>query len=304
GRAMRHVARTNRVAGHRHAWNQSSLVLARIGKQHRARHRSSRRASAIAIRRVCSRRMGRSRGGTDCERAREVMTPTSETPLKIVVVSAFYSDGMGYSENCLPKVLPSFGHDVHVITSTFNVSGNEPAYDDTYKEFLGPRQVPAGTSTVDGYRVHRLESDLLSGYVRIKGMSKRVAELSPDIVHSLEIASLQTFELAVRRPLARYRLFTETHQCMSVVRPYMRQSSGPPLKRAATRLTRTLPGNLASLAVESCYAVTPDCAEVAGRFYGVPDHKLKMQSLGTDTDLFLPVETEVDQQDRHAVRAS
>ena len=224
--------------------------------------------------------------------------------LRIVIVSAYYSEGMGYSENCLPKVLASFGHDVHVITSTFNVYGNLPDYDKTYREFLGPSQLPTGSKMIDGYHVHRLETGLLSGYVTINGMIAKVAELAPDIVHSLEIASLQTFALAARRPFAKYKLFSETHQTLSVLRPYMLEPNGALVKKSIYRATRTLPTALASLAVEKCYAVTPDCAEVAIRFYGVPTAKIRMHSLGTDTDRFHPPDSETDLAGRTRLRQS
>src|SRR5436190_1427792 len=121
--------------------------------------------------------------------------------LKIAVVSAFYSEGMGYTENCLSKALASLGHEIHLVTSTFNVYGNEPLDDQTYRGFPGPRHV-------------------------------------------------------------------------------------------------------ASLAVEKCYAVTPDCGEVAVRFYGVPRSKIKLLSLGTDTDVFHPAESEQDRVSRSALRHS
>jgi glycosyltransferase involved in cell wall biosynthesis len=54
--------------------------------------------------------------------------------------------------------------------------------------------------------------------------------------------------------------------------------------------------------VEVCYAVTPDCAEVAQRFYGIPRAKLKQQSLGTDTDLFHPVTSDRDRGERAQLR--
>ena len=222
--------------------------------------------------------------------------------LKIVIVSAFYSEGMGYSENCLSKALAKFGHDVHVVTSTYNVYGNESLYDVTYREFLGPRQMPVGTRVVDGYTVHRLDADLISGYVNFKGMNAKVRQLAPDIVHSLEIASLQTFALAALKPFAGFKLFTETHQTMSVMRKYMRDPNGEWLKRAVYRLTRTLPSFLASLTIEACYAVTPDCGEVARRFYGVPASKVKLLSLGADTDMFHPVETDVERETRCTMR--
>jgi len=229
---------------------------------------------------------------------------SADRKLRVVIVSAFYSEGMGYSENCLPKALASLGHDVHVVTSTFNVYGNEPDYDKNYRDFLGPRQLPTGSTVVDGHQVHRLESGLFSGYVTINGMIDKIVALAPDIVHSLEIASLQTFVLAARRPFAKYKLFSETHQCLSVIRPFMLQPNGALFKKSVYRATRTLPTALASLAVEKCYAVTRDCAEVANRFYGVPSAKIRMQPLGTDTDRFHPAETEVDCAARRKLRQS
>jgi glycosyltransferase involved in cell wall biosynthesis len=222
--------------------------------------------------------------------------------LKVAIVSGFYSEGMGYSENCLSKALAKLGHDVHVVTSTYNVYGSEPLYEATYREFLGPPLTAVGTRRIDGYTVHRLETSLISGYVNIRGLAAKVRELSPDIVHSLEVASLPTYKLAGLKPFARFKLFTETHQTLSVMRPYMRQPNGHYLERAAYRLTRTVPSFLASLSIEACYAVTPDCYEVARRFYGVPESKLKLLSLGADTDTFHPVETAEDDEARRALR--
>lgn len=222
--------------------------------------------------------------------------------MKIVIVSAFYSEGMGYSENCLPKALAKLGHEVHLVTSTYNVYGNLALYDVTYREFLGPRQVPVETRIVDGYTMHRLDTGLISGYVNIKGMSAKVRKLAPDIVHSLEIASVQAFALAALKPFVGFKLFTETHQTMSVMRPYMLHPNGEWLKRAVYRLTRTLPSFLASLTIEACYAVTPDCGEVARRFYGVPASKVRLLSLGADTDMFHPVETDEDREKSRSLR--
>ena len=222
--------------------------------------------------------------------------------LKVVIVSGFYSEGMGYSENGLSKALAKLGHEVHVVTSTYNAYGSEALYDATYRDFLGPATTATGTTLIDGYTVHRLETGLLSGYVNIRGLNAKVRELAPDIVHSLEVASILTFKLAGLRPFSRFKLFTETHQTLSVMRPYMLRKNGEYLKRAVYRLTRTVPSYLASLTIEACYAVAPACYDVARRFYGVPASKLKLLSLGADTETFHPVETEEDRESRDTLR--
>lgn len=223
-------------------------------------------------------------------------------PYKVVVVSGFFSEGMGYTENCLPKTLASLGHDVHVVTSNFNVYGNTPEYDKTYRDFLGPADQGARTFTTDGYTVHRLQCSLIRGYVSIHGLGTKLRELAPDVVHCTEIASLQTYKLALMRRSLGFRLFAETHQHMSVVKPYLKNPNGQFVRRFGYWLTRTLPTSLASRTVEKCYAIAPDCVEVATRFYGVSPSKIRMQSLGTDTLLFRPAESAEEREERRSMR--
>ena len=208
--------------------------------------------------------------------------------MKIVIVSTFYSEGMGYTENCLPKALAALGHDVQILTSNLNVYGNEQGYDKTYASFLGPADQGVGEFKVDGYTVHRLPSRIIFGYVYITNLYKKIKALSPDIVHSTEVASFHTYSLALLKLLFKYKLFAETHQHMSVIKTYLKIRKGNMLKRIIYKLTRTLPSNLASRGIEKCYAIAPDCADVASVYYGVPRNKITIQSLGTDTDLFRP----------------
>ena len=77
--------------------------------------------------------------------------------LKIVVISDWFSEKMGYAENFLPKALAQLGHDVHVITSTAQVYYSSADYNKTYKPFLGNNIVNDGISKVDGYVLHRLK---------------------------------------------------------------------------------------------------------------------------------------------------
>lgn len=223
--------------------------------------------------------------------------------MKIVIVSGFYSTGMGYSENCLPKTLAILGHDVHVITSCLNVYGNLPDYDNTYKPFLGNADQGTSIFRTDGYTVHRLPSTFIFGYVYIKGMYKKLKQLLPDVVQSTEIASVNTFKLATIKPLLGFKLFCETHQHLSVIKPYLKNNEPRFLvERFVYKITRTLPSYIASLFIEKCYAIAPDCAMVANLYYGVPSAKIKLQSLGTDTELFRPVTSETEKAGRRALR--
>ena len=54
--------------------------------------------------------------------------------------------------------------------------------------------------------------------------------------------------------------------------------------------------------MELCYAVTPDCGEVARRFYGVPERKIRLLSLGSETVIFHPVESDDDARERATTR--
>jgi glycosyltransferase involved in cell wall biosynthesis len=222
--------------------------------------------------------------------------------MKIVIVSTFYSKGMGYSENCLPKSLVGLGHEVHVVTSNLNIYGNEEGYAKTYSSFLGPADQGTGKFSIDGYFLHRLPSNTFRGYVNINKLYKKIRELSPDIVHTNEIAAFHTFKLAILKPFLNYKLFTESHQHLSVVKPFLKEKRIFSLKKLMYLLTRTLPSSLASIAIEKCYAIAPDCALVANKYYGVPKRKIRVQRLGTDTDLFKPAITEEQVLNREKIR--
>jgi glycosyltransferase involved in cell wall biosynthesis len=60
---------------------------------------------------------------------------------------------------------------------------------------------------------------------------------------------------------------------------------------------RAAPGRFVSFFTEKCYGATADCADVAVRFFGVPQNKMDVCPLGVDTELFSPI---IDERDRHA----
>ena len=223
--------------------------------------------------------------------------------MKIVILTTYFSKNMGYTENCLPRALAKKGFDVHVVTSEYNIYGNSKDYKKNYQNFLGNAIQPCGVFPHDGYTVHRLPSRNLFGYIQIKGLAKKMKEIKPDIVHSVAIASLQTYSIAFIKIFSKFLIFAENHHHLSVVKPFLLDEKLHLIKKTIYWLTRTFPTKLASLAVHHCYAVAPDCLKVANCFYGVPVAKLSVQSLGTDTEVFHPVETNEELNNRRRLRS-
>lgn len=222
--------------------------------------------------------------------------------MKIVYITEFLSEKMGYSENCLPKAIASLGQEVHVVASELQAYGNLPNYDESYGRFLGPRIQPCGTKFVDGYTLHRLPHRLYFGYVDICGLLSKLRTLKPDIVQTINCISTNTLKIAIAQGLFGYKIFTECHQHMSIIKPYLRYQTFLHPKRLLYFASRTIPGHIVSLFTEKCFPIAPDCAEVAHRFYGVQESKVKIMTLGTDTDLFSPVIDKATMEQRIKLR--
>ncbi len=75
----------------------------------------------------------------------------------IVYVNPFFTDGMGYIENCRRSGMAKRGHKVYIISTTGKAYFDQPNYKETYEEFFGPPIVDAGiyklSSNIDLYRL-------------------------------------------------------------------------------------------------------------------------------------------------------
>jgi len=224
--------------------------------------------------------------------------------MKIIYVTEFFSEKMGYSENCLPKAMASLDNEVHIISSDLQVYGNLPNYDDVYGKYLGPRKQPLVSKQINGFTLHRLPHNLLYGYVNILGLKRKVEELKPDIVQTINCVSINTMKIAAMKFFLRFKLFTECHQHLSIVKPYLRNQNSNSVKKVIYFLTRTQPGRIISLLTEKCYPIADDCADVAHSFYGVQKKKIKVIPLGTDTELFSPIVKDHEIVERYKLRRS
>lgn len=218
--------------------------------------------------------------------------------MKIVLVSLWYSENMGYSENILPKALAYLGHEVHVITSTAQIYYNSKFYDQTYGLYLGPRVVAECSKKIDGYFLHRLPFTDRRG-IRITGLVEKIDQIRPDVVQTFDIDPTNVYPLAQAQEKLGYKLFTELHIHASVFPDYKKKGVvksiiwywqlGRFLKKINDRTVL-------------CYPIAPDCADIAKVVFKVPDKKIKVQSLGTDTQLFKPITTKIEIERREKVR--
>src|ERR1700682_1790891 len=99
-----------------------------------------------------------------------------------------------------------------------------------------------------------------------------------------------------------YKLFSGCHYHSSVFPLASREAEVSRAEKFHCLITRTIPGWLASVATEKCYAISRDCADVAVRFFGVPRKKIEICPLGVDTELFYPVAQSSEVADRQMLR--
>ena len=207
--------------------------------------------------------------------------------MKIVILSVWYSEKMGYIENCLPKSLAKLGHDVHVVSSTAQVYYNEPNYAQIYEPYLGKNIQEVGIKKIDGFTLHRIPFGYFFNKMYLKDLRKKLEEIQPDVVQTFDVFSFPTFQGVYYKLFKKYKLFTANHTVASVFPIYLEKKNSP-LYKFAFFLTRTIPGRMISWVTSRCYPATVDAMEIAIKYYGVPKRKAKLACLGVDTDFFHP----------------
>lgn len=205
--------------------------------------------------------------------------------MKIVILTVWYSEKMGYIENCLPKALAKLGHEVHVISSVAQVYYNEPDYKKIYEPYLGKNILETGVKNIDGFKLHRLSFGLLLNKIYLKGLKEKLQEINPDVVQVFDGFSFLTLQGAYYKLLLGYKFFTANHTVASVF-PLIQNKKSPVSLRLVFFITRTLPGRIISWVTSRCYPATIDALDIAVKYYGIPEKKVKLAFLGVDTDFF------------------
>ena len=219
--------------------------------------------------------------------------------MRIVLISEIFARGMGYLENMLPKYLARLGAEVDVVASSL-----PPNYRQDPETYRGFAQGAAAGSveSMDGFRLHVLAHAKLLGHVRLQGLAQKLQELRPDIVQTMTPIGWIALESACSRFRLGYRLFSGCHYHASVFPLAQAMTTRFHPSRMKCYLERGLHGRMASWATEKYYAISPDCAEVAERFFGVPKNKLEVCPLGVDTEIFHPVSGPEESGERTTLR--
>lgn len=210
--------------------------------------------------------------------------------MKIAFISVWYSNNMGYIENCLPKAMASLGHEVHIISSTAQVYYNDPDYDNIYKPYLGDNIVNEGIELIDGFTLHRLPFKTIKNKIYLKKLKKKLKEIKPDVVQVFDCFSFLTLQAAFYKMIFKYKFFTANHTVASVF-PLIQKKNPKLTERLKFFLTRTIPGKIISWLTSRCYPATIDALEISVKYYGISKKKNKLLCLGVDTDFFKPTES-------------
>ena len=233
------------------------------------------------------------------------VTPKASLSLKykmtVVLVSEFFAPGMGYLENVFPKYLARTGVETHVVATDLPLSYREKGEQQAYKNFARP--LPAGTVEIlDGYTLHILGHKQLLGHMRIAGLGKKLASLRPDVVQTMTPIGWIASQAVWYKLRLGYKLFSGCHYHSSVF-PLASQTEQASLsEKFHCLVTRTIPGRLASFATEKCHCISSDCADVARRFFGVPQQQILISPLGVDTELFFPAAQTEETLERVSLR--
>ena len=171
--------------------------------------------------------------------------------MRIVFSCDYYSSGMGYHENIIPKTLSLMGHDVFIVSSTLQVYGDCDFYDNTYSNFLGNKNKNSGIETIDGVTVIRLKKIIWWKRIKlVKNRNKTILKLKPDIVYSYDPVSLQTSLLSLLSLFSKFTLYTATHTVASVYPAYYDYQKWSFFKKVYLFVTDSLLGYITSIVIK------------------------------------------------------
>ncbi len=206
--------------------------------------------------------------------------------MKIVFVIRWHSNQMGYMNNCLAESFARMGHEVHVITSKYQSYFNIPNYDEVYGKFLGAPIQPLGTEIYKGIHVHRVSSIRIKNRIILTGILSKLRKIKPDIIQTFDGHEPSTVVVSLAKPFFKYKLFTGVHTILITFRQVVNWKKLTWKRKLFWSAFFYWPSKILVRNYETCYAVTRDARMIAHKMFGVPYHKIKVQTLGVDALLY------------------
>lgn len=199
--------------------------------------------------------------------------------MKILILSEWYSDKMGYAENFLPKALGKLGNEVHLLTTDLQIYATTSDYEKVYQKHLGPRQVEQGVFKREYFTLHR-NPHTLDGGLRIIDLESKINEIHPDVVYCFEIYNQDTITAIKLKEKYKYKLFCESRMHLSVYNP------PKTIFQKIKQIKIKIQGRKISKKIDKFYPVAPDVLYVITKYLGINKKQCELSSLAVDTDLF------------------
>jgi glycosyltransferase involved in cell wall biosynthesis len=224
--------------------------------------------------------------------------------MRVVIINETFSPEMGYLGSMLPKFLARQGIETQVLATDLAPYHGLDEFKNGVPDFLAAQARSAGTVLdCDGYKVHILSHGRALGHVFMRGMYRVLRQIRPDVVYSVLAIGWIPLEAALLRTILGYRFFCGSHtSALTFASATVR--NGKLGSRISEAAKRWIPGRIVSLLSERCYCPTADCGTIATTYFGIQEHKLSIVHLGVDTELFSPICSFKEQEDREKLRAS
>ena len=193
--------------------------------------------------------------------------------MKIVMICEFFNESLEYQENLLAKYYVKHGHDVTIITSTFDA-----VFD--YYNNRHDAKAPARTYSHDGAKIIKLRYRYnlmykLRAYMPIKGILE--AE-KPDLIFVHDIIPNMTEAATYVRKHPRCKMIIDYHA------DYSNSGKGWISIKILHGLLRRWFLDRARPYTEIIFPIVPAGATFLHEVYGVPHAEMKLMPLGTDLD--------------------
>ena len=194
--------------------------------------------------------------------------------MKIAIVCPVFIEGLEYQENILVRYYEKFGHEVHVITSTFH----------RIFDYLTDRydaSAPRQTTQIGRTTIHRLRYRInFKNRLRaFEGVEPLLNEIQPDLIFLRDITpDVRICTRYVRRHPAS-RMILDFHGDFS------NSANGWLSKNVLHRVIRRRLLAGARPYLSRIFPVTPGSADFMRQLYGVRDDEMEILPLGADVDM-------------------